>query len=185
MPSWVILQDDREKKPLLFPDNLTRLDESRPALMRKGTTEKLSVVQKRLLTGDYQLQGHPSGCIIERKGALDEIAVNLFHPVRRQKFVESLTRLRQSCHTPCVLFEGTLKDALTPTPSNPDAEVVVSALVSLLAEWGITPIFLPSSSLEHRRATGKFVAWLLIQGALKKWPHPSIASLNAPSPPSP
>jgi ERCC4-type nuclease len=183
MPGWVILQDDREKKPLLFPDNLVRLDESHPPLCRRGTTERLLVKEKRLLTGDYQLQGYEDRCIIERKGALDEIATNLFDPHRRRKFVESLSRLRAECSLPVVLFEGTLKDALVPTRSNADPEVVVSALVSLLAEYRVTPIFLPSSSLDHRRATGRFVAWTLIQGALK-WPPPPTASPNGTSPPT-
>lgn len=120
-----------------------------------------------LLYGDYRLAEDPLGVVVERKGSLREITTNLFDPVRRGRFTLELSRLRDHCRYPHLLFEGTPHCLLTsrPQPGSPSPEEVLDALLCCLLEYRVTPLFLPSSTLEQRRSVGTYVAHLLVRGA--------------------
>lgn len=167
---WVILQDRREKKPLLFPDNLVCLDTSQPAHHQRSLTVRLVVQPTTLEYGDYMLACNGRGVIIERKWSLDEIATNCLSELRRRNFIRELERLRDHCSHPILLFESTLLEASRPTKQNPTPALALDALAALLLEYRVTPLFLPSSTPEHRRATGEFAARLLIRGATHALP---------------
>ena len=160
-----ILVDQREKQPLLLPGTV-RLA-WRP-YMADATSSLFIVTQKKatLKTGDYQLEDHPSGCIIERKGSLSEICGNLFEPVRRTRFIDELKRLRDTCRLPVLLFEGDPHDLSTQSNrQNIPHTIALHSLIHLLADFRVWPLFVRTQSIPHRRATGELATILLFKGA--------------------
>ena len=71
---WTIIQDTREKKPLLFPGNLRLLDDKTLPTKRKTVLVRIHTVKETLKTGDYLLRGYEGCTMIERKACLREIA---------------------------------------------------------------------------------------------------------------
>ena len=103
---WIILQDTREKQPLLFPRTMVMLDAAYPATDKRRTTVSIHVVKKALKTGDYAIQGHEDRCLVERKGSAREIAKNTMHGKDRQRFERELVRLKEETAFPVLLMEG-------------------------------------------------------------------------------
>ena len=54
---FVVIQDTREKLPLLIPKRLVMLDDTRPAHEKKAITVEVHTVRQKLQTGDYVLSG--------------------------------------------------------------------------------------------------------------------------------
>jgi ERCC4-type nuclease len=162
---YTIRHDDRENKPLLFPDYLCLLA---PGSRKRGVTIGLTVEKRRMKTADYLLVESPRRIIVERKGSLTEVAQNCLTLTGRAKFVDCCKRLRDACDHPYILLEGTIdrlvRTARTYTVDDP--WLAVDAFQRLSIEYGVPIIFLPSTSQVQRKAVGQYIAHLLVNGAI-------------------
>ena len=174
--SWTILQDDREKTPLLFPANMVMLDDAFMPCDRRSCTVALTVVKKRLKTGDYAIDGHESKVLIERKKHLPELFSNLLTPTGRNRFVAACDRLRNECAHPILILEGTVGHLVRTARSQLDVDpwLVVDALHRICLERRIQILYLPASTPEQRRSVGEEVARLLINGTLSHAEQPTL-----------
>lgn len=159
---FVVIQDTREKLPLLLPKRLVMLDDTVPAPEKKAITVELHTVRQKLPTGDYVLSGSESTCIIERKGSLLEISKNVLDKKDRERFVRELVRLREETSHPVLVLEGSPAQLL----DSREGSIAVDALIRLLQEYGVELLLLPSGITKHRRALGEWVARLLINRTL-------------------
>lgn len=173
--SWTILQDDREKTPLLFPANMVMLDDAHLPCERRSCTVSLTVAKKRLPTGDYALEGFESRVLIERKKHLPELFANLLTPTGRERFVKACDRLRSECAHPILILEGTIGHLVRTARAQLDVDpwLVVDALHRICLERRIQILYLPAATPEQRRSVGEEVARLLINGALTHAEHPA------------
>jgi ERCC4-type nuclease len=158
----VIIQDTREKLPLLLPKRMVMLDDTKPASEKKMVTVELHTVRQKLPTGDYVLSGSESTCIVERKGSILEISKNVLDKKDRQRFVRELVRLREETSHPVLVLEGSPSQLL----DSREGSIAVDALIRLLQEYGVELLLLPSGITKHRRALGEWVARLLINRTL-------------------
>jgi ERCC4-type nuclease len=163
---WTIVQDTREKKPLLFPANIRVLDDKVLPSRRKSVLVRVHTVRETLKTGDYLLKGFEGCTMIERKGSLREIAQNCLTIRDRARFVDCLKRMRDSASDPVLLMEGTPLGMTKVTKHVPEPALAVDALMRLLQEYGIRLFLLPTQTASHRRASGEWALRLLINGAL-------------------
>lgn len=166
--SFTILQDDREKTPLLFPAHLVLLDPAHPPTEKRTCTVALSVSKKRLATGDYALEGHESRVLIERKKDLPELYNNLLTPAGRERFVKACDRLRSECTHPILILEGTVGHLVRTAKSRLEVDpwLVVDALQRICLERRIQILYLPAATPVQRRSVGEEVARLMINGAI-------------------
>lgn len=166
--SWTILQDDREKTPLLFPSNMVMLDDAHVPCDRRSCTVSVTVVKKRLATGDYALEGFESKVLVERKKHLPELFSNLLTPTGRERFVKACDRLRSECAHPILILEGTIGHLVRTARAQLDVDpwLVVDALHRICLERRIQILYLPATTPEQRRSVGEEVARLLINGAI-------------------
>lgn len=166
--SWTILQDDREKTPLLFPAHMVMLDDARMPVDKCACTVSLSVTKKRLATGDYALEGHESKVLIERKKDLPELYANLLTPTGRERFVKACDRLRSECTHPILILEGTVGHLVRTAKARLEVDpwLVVDALHRICLERRIQILYLPAATPDQRRSVGEEVARLLINGAI-------------------
>jgi ERCC4-type nuclease len=163
---WILIQDTREKKPLLFPKTLSMWDPATPAEKPRTARINLHIVKEKLDTADYALQGHENNTLIERKGSLREITKNCFHYKDRQRFLDCVKRLRDSCDNPILLLEGSPALMLKPTKEVTKPYFSVDSLLRILMEYKIGFWFIPSSTIAQRRSAGEWTARALINGVL-------------------
>lgn len=165
---FTLIQDDREKKPLIFPSHLICADENlRQCTVRLTTKkERLDAAHPELAKADYYIRGHPHAVVIERKGSIAEVATNTLVPRRRRNFIDELAYLADHCSRPVLLFEGTARSLLATSRHCPNPEVACDALLDLLLRYRIGFLLLPNGSSACRRATGELAARLLIRGTL-------------------
>lgn len=164
---YLIIQDDREKKPLIFPTHLTMLDPYQHPTKTQSITVNLSIEKRTLRTGDYLLAAYPRRTIVERKGHLYELAHNLLTSQDRKRFIRECVRLRDECDVPVIMVEGTLSSLMAHS-SRMDYSpwLVVDAIQRVAFEYGLQTIFLPADTPHQRRIVGEQVAHLLINGAI-------------------
>lgn len=152
MSAIVLLQDTREKMPLLFP----------AVLAVRGQNRTVSVKPQTLSTGDYAIEGAESLGLIERKGSLRELWTNFctgdFPRVRR-----ALVRLRDAAIYPALLLESGIDEILTPTDDVPNPGPVLQRFLDQLVIHRIPLLFVGSCKYPtRRRQVGEFVIrWLL------------------------
>ena len=172
--SWTIFQDDREKTPLIFPADIVMLDDTHLPCARKTCTVSLTVVKKRLQTGDYALKDFESRVLVERKKHLLELASNLLTPSGRERFVSACDRLRLECSHPILILEGSVAHLVRTARSQLDYDpwLVVDALHRICLERRIQILYLPAATPEQRKSVGEEVARLLINGAITNAEHP-------------
>jgi ERCC4-type nuclease len=163
---YTIIRDHREKRPLLIPAHIVLLRPDLPPTAQTGFTASLTVVEEELETADYLLKGHESLTIIERKGALDEVATNCLTTSGRRKFADVCRRLRDACSDPVLLLEGDARFFTQPTARTPEPAFARDALQRLLMEYQIELMLMPKDTIEHRRANGEFAAARLINGTM-------------------
>tara|TARA_Y100001938_G_scaffold135254_1_gene196688 strand:- start:3288 stop:3809 length:522 start_codon:yes stop_codon:yes gene_type:complete len=163
---WTLVQDTREKKPLLFPANIRLLDDATLPTSKKTKLVRIHTVKEALTTGDYLLKGFERCTIIERKGSLREVAQNCLTKKDRPRFVECLKRMRDACEDPVLMLEGTPLEMTKVNRYVPEPAAAVDALMRLLNEYGIRLFLLPTQTASHRRASGEWALRLLINGAL-------------------
>ena len=166
----VILVDDREKKPLLFPSTIVMLNPHQPPTSKKQVTVRIAAQKCRLETADYLIQGDDSVGGIERKGSISEIAQNCLTKDGRRKFLDCLKRLKDNFKYPILLFEGEIHKVQSarihiPGPKfNPG--IAVDALMRLTLEYEVPIYLMPCTTIAQRRATGEWAARLLINTGL-------------------
>lgn len=163
--SYTILIDKRERKPLVFPRHIVMLDPSKPPGHQKPVTVALTAEPARLTTGDYQLKGFEHKVIVERKGSLDEIAMNTVTG-DRARFIAELDRLVAECERPVLMLEGTPLSLQTSTKQTIQPGLGVDGLQRLLYQYGIPLLMLPTTTSSMRLKAGEWVARLLINGAI-------------------
>lgn len=164
--TFTILQDDREKKPLLLPSTLTILDPGKSPLSLPSKKVLIEVEKTHLPTGDYLLKGSPHRMIIERKGHLDEVATNCLTRNGRRKFTNELIRLNEECLHPVLLLEGSPRELSARRHySKIPKDLARDALQRLCIEYGIELLLLPNASLSARKAVGEWAAALLINAS--------------------
>jgi hypothetical protein len=171
--AYTIIQDTRERQPLIFPSHLV--------VSSSGTrraTVTITVVEKQILTGDYLVDGFEDCCVVERKKNLDEIAANCgftcpagelkYQPSSRKRhnFIAELERLRKDCKYPVLFFEGSPIDLLNSTSRIPTPEPVIHSFLDLMMRYNMGVHFAPMATLAQRRRAGEWAAHLLIQGAI-------------------
>lgn len=173
---YTILIDQREKRPLKFPDRIWILDPAHLPHKQKRKMIRLRTKKVTLQTADYVLgeetancytvDGYTHGAVIERKFGVDEIALNTLDARRRTLLVAEFERLRRTWARPLLIFEGGLSALYTPTKRNPHPELAASALLRLCFEYGIMFIPVPSSTTTQRQRLSLHVAQLLVNGAI-------------------
>ena len=162
---WVIIQDTREKKPLVFPHHITLLDDTKDPLSLKTCVSTLETVRQKMDAGDYTLQGFEDRMLVERKGSIREVATNCLDRRDRTRFLAATQRLIDSCSRPILLLEGSPSQLFKAKLDVP-VEAAVDALIRVLVAYKIELLLLPTSSSAQRRACGEWVARLLISGAV-------------------
>ena len=155
--SLIVLIDTREQTPLQFPSVIQ--------VQGKNKTYGFHIHTERttLSIGDYCLENHRNGCVVERKGSLREVAMNCLSG-DNTRFKTAITRLAESCRLPVLLFEGDYRSLLTPTTYVRSPGFAVDRLFQELLPLRIQMITCKSSSLVDRRHAGEMVLRLLIAG---------------------
>jgi hypothetical protein len=169
---WTIIVDDREKKPLPFPEHLVLADEiGNPCTVRLHTTSQ------RIHKGDYHLLGYERHCVIERKGSLGEVLNNLNTPAAAKRLEDEMFYLRTHVAHPVLLFEGDFGHLNPTLRDGTPAGAVTYGLLAMLARHRITPLFMSCATLAQRRTFAENTARLLIAGALhlsQPQPQPQV-----------
>jgi hypothetical protein len=158
---YTILVDEREKKPLTFPEYIVCLNPGKDPCHQTGTTVRLITQKRTMKTGDYKIDGHPA--LLERKGSISEISQNLLTSEGRRRFTECCRRLRDESPCPAVMLEGLV---IMPEviAGKPHPGLAIDALLRILNEYRIQLLVLPTSTAGQRRAAGEWTArWLITQ----------------------
>ena len=158
---YIILVDEREKKPFTFPEHIVCLDPTRDPCAQRGVTVRLRTQKRTLKTGDYAIDGSTS--VVERKGSIDEITQNLLTPDGRRRFTDCCKRLRDTTTRPLLLLEG-LVGMPEVKAGKPHPGLAVDSLLRILNEHSIGLMVLPTGTPAQRRAAGEWTArWLITQ----------------------
>lgn len=152
----VLVQDTREKFPLLFPASLDL----------HGRIRQVRIVKRAMPAGDYTLDGCEDLSIVERKGSLREIHQNLLTSDKR-RFKRAIDRLCGATAHPILLIEGTPYQFTTPTRDFPRPASILQLLLDLCAERRID-ILMPGNFRRpaRRRSTGELVLRILLSHAI-------------------
>lgn len=173
---YTILADDREKKPLLFPNYL-------PFLHPNGsiTTIRLHATKCRLPTADYALfpdaisesteapyllAAHSTACVVECKRSLDELANNLLLKTKRDHFEAQLERMARTYARSVLLLQIPITDLTNPSPRTQSPFHVMDILQRLCFRHSISLHLLGNTSEAASRATGEWVARFLINATI-------------------
>lgn len=152
--------DDREKKPLSFPSHIVCLDRSRSPTDQRTIVREVQVIPQTLVTGDYMISNR---AVVERKGALTEVAKNCLTSDGRRRFVAACDRLSQFPRR-LLLLEGSLSPFPQPVGDKEHPGLACDALLDIIGERGIDLMVLPVSTPAQRRGAGEWaLRWLLSQ----------------------
>lgn len=163
---WTILQDSREKRPLLFPGTLLLLDPSRLPSDPRGVMIQLQVETSSLETGDYCLKESPNSLVVERKASLLELQSNLCDPTRRKRFISELERIKSGFKGGCLVCEDPLTFSPVPGRMNNPGLVLDQLFQTLHPYPSIRLLFSKAATIPQRYALGEVVARMLIRAAL-------------------
>jgi hypothetical protein len=125
-------------------------------------------VKRYLSEGDYCISGHESACLVERKGSINEVAMNCLSRDRK-RFVDALERLADSTEHPVLFLEGSpvdLTGRLQPGSNLPESGPALDALFDLTHRYNIDLVIAPAKTVRQRRAAGEMVARLLLSAVL-------------------
>ncbi len=153
-----VVRDDREKFPILFPAHVRYFTpDRRPHLIH------IVPKVKRLPEGDYLLDEAPAGCIVERKGSIQELYSNLIGQ-DRMRAVSAFRRLSTSCSRPILLLDLSLGDFYRDIPGLPAPGHILSELLRTIRPLGIELLTVgPCKGSNIRTQLGSFIAHLLIE----------------------
>lgn len=180
--SVTVFVDTREQYPLLFPQTV------RYYPYRSGVTSYLihvNVEPRKLATGDYALAGATDRALIERKGALGELAKN-FLTRDHKRACAALDRLVEACTHPYLMLEETpagLFPSVPPrwaTAKSPSPDCVVDAFLREVISRRIQLLFVGRThGVAHRRKLGHFILKILLaHGLPKDTPNPRESILT-------
>lgn len=164
---YTIVQDTRERKPLLFGTQPGAPPKHLPILRDfdgSTTTVRLHVVRDALPTGDYALRGYERLMLVERKGSVGELAKNCLTG-DRDRVRRAFGRLRDECRMPVLLLEGTMT-SMKKSRYVKKPYAAFDALCRLVAEYDLRLIMLSNSTVHMRQLIGEYVARLLINTAV-------------------
>ena len=145
-----VIQDTREKRPLLFP----------AILKLWGHLYTVKLVKRRLEAGDYCLQGPNNQpltqpALIERKASVAEIRNNFF-TADKHRMKRALDKLCKASHHPILLFEASPSDILKPTKRIPNPGGVIQRLIDECARRRIEELWVGACAFApKRRAVGE------------------------------
>ena len=160
-----VLIDSREKMPVLFPATILYYP-TRAARPFHLIHIDQKVVEMR--TGDYALKGYEDTCLIERKGAMTEISVNLCSKDYARSHA-ALKRLAGETRHPYLMLEETPAGMLpSHYPSDrPTPDRVCDAFLREVCGLGLSLIFVgKAKSPGNRRKLGHFMLKILIGHAM-------------------
>lgn len=164
--TWTILIDEREKKPLPFPDHLSVMDHGSSASNPRLTTVMLRTKKATLKTGDYVLEGHESAGCIERKQHLVELHGNLCTTEGRTRFLKELDRFREYSH-PCIVLESPSPDKRHPHPDVKYSPTAVRDMLLMVCVSRKIPLLTFTCTTDsQRRLCAEWTASFLIQAAI-------------------
>ena len=174
LKEYTVVQDSREKIPLLFPKHLVMLDPAKrpsPTAVKSVrlnlSVERLGDGHPEMERGDYYLRGYPDRVVVERKGSIAELAMNCFRPRRRARIRDEAAYLASHCRRPIWMVFGSPRTLLTPTKSVPNPGPAVDCLLDILEEHRVELWIVPKPTLTtSRRAAGEMVARAMIRSAL-------------------
>jgi hypothetical protein len=179
MKTYTILIDNREKRPLQFPEYLTIWNRGTLPTSPSKTTVRLLTRTATLPTGDYVLADSPTSCVIERKQDLRELHGNLVTETGRRRFLAELVRLQSFRHR--ILFlEGTPDTLMSKVPPEVTPEIVRDLLFHLLSTYQVELLLLPCQTANARLAAAQWIAARLI-GEATSWPSPATPPPDPPS----
>jgi len=150
-----VLVDAREQRPLPLPARFiwhsTRWD-------RPGTAHQFRVIPivGTLAWGDYCLKGFERGCVVERKGSLEEVQQNLMSK-DRPRFLKALTRLVDNCAYPILLLDFSIRRS----QFVPEPDRVLDELYRTCAAYGVHPVRFAGASVRGRLQSGSQMVRLL------------------------
>lgn len=146
-----ILQDTREKKPLMFPETVKL----------RGRRYSVKVKKARLDAGDYKLEGSDD-VIVERKASIRELHQNLAtYDKRRMK--KALNKLTKAAKRPILFVEGTLSELFQESKYCPDPPTIVQKLFDECTARGIPVWFVGRCAYPaKRRKAGELVLRALL-----------------------
>lgn len=149
-----IIIDTREKRRLLFPDNL----------VIGNRTFSVVKTEKQLDIGDYQLDFPNPAAIIERKGSIDELHQNLFTK-DRVRFCKALERVK-AAGIICYLFLDF--EWWNSVPRKGDSDTIMDALWDVVVRYDLRPLsWGDHPHAANRRKVGGYLMRLL-------WAHQQI-----------
>jgi len=151
-----VIQDTREKNPLLFPATMTL----------RGRRYTIEVFKMAMVAGDYTVQLPPAGlwgrAIVERKAGLREVFNNLLTADKR-RFNKAIKRLCDETEHPILLLEARPSELVTPSKYFPNPGPIAQKLFDLCAEKGITLLMLGrAANVASRRLLGEVVLRILL-----------------------
>jgi ERCC4-type nuclease len=157
----VVLVDERENYPLLFPANVKWSP-------RWGEAPRLiQVVPKklRMVAGDYALAGKERTALIERKGSLRELQQNLLTK-DRARFLRAIAKLVNATKRPYLLLDFSPMDMARPEENVPVPSAVYDALTQVIHSYNLR-LWYAGNCKHHlsRRILGEQVVRLLLTHA--------------------
>ena len=162
--AFTVLIDSREKKPLPLPAHIVVGREE-----GSGTqTVAVRSIICPLKTGDYVLQGHETGTIVERKGSLMEVVKNV-RGRDRKRFLAALDRVAEEAARPVLFLEGTPSDLARAEHRDPTLRGGLDELMRVCAQRNVHFLLLPARTPGNRRSAAEFILRMLIAGATHGW----------------
>jgi hypothetical protein len=156
-----VIWDSNEQYPILFPETILWHSERGS----KGKIIRVLKKKKRLLTGDYCLEGYEKGCVIERKGSLDELHKNLLTKDYK-RFMKAFGRLVE-CELPILLLDLSPLEMFRPTYHTPNPAQVFDALVQLLVKTRVSLWYAGHCKTDNaRRILGGQLVHLMLRHAI-------------------
>ncbi|NDG29765.1 hypothetical protein EB118_06685 [bacterium] len=92
-PPYTVIKDTREQNGYYFPTNFSCA----------------GCIDRKLDTGDYSIRGLEDKLCIERKGCIEELAINLGH--KKHPFMREIERMKPFSHK-FIILEFSLDDLL-------------------------------------------------------------------------
>lgn len=159
-----VLVDNREQRPLLFPATLKWYPE------RGGRCKTVLVKTKGVVlsSGDYALEGHEEGCLIERKASIDELANNLLSNDYARANA-AFGRFAGATENPYLLLECTASELRSETRWTKQPERIVDALAALIQRLKLRLLLCGSCKTpRQKRVVGELVLRLMMAHAFHK-----------------
>jgi len=139
----------RRKKEIHIPVIITDTRENCGYLF-KGKEAEAKIVMKKLVTGDYSLEGYEREIVIERK-RINELFGNFAGD--RERFMREIERMEKIPYK-FLLIEGSFKDlvGMKKLPGKVSIKLVVATLISLMIKNNIKVVFAGSPKLAEQLA---------------------------------